>query len=110
MKAVLLTNHGGPEVSDPARRNSWGVDINRNFRVGSVYDGYSGASTDPLSQTYAGPEELSEPEARNEVWLVENFPNIRFAMNVHSYGDYFMWPPGAYRVPASTKRRSARLP
>lgn len=94
-----LVNHGGPEVSDPARRNSWGVDINRNFRVGSVYDGYSGASTDPLSQTYAGPEELSEPEARNEVWLVENFPNIRFAMNVHSYGDYFMWPPGAYRVP-----------
>jgi hypothetical protein len=45
---------------------------------------------------YSGPEELSEPEARNEVWLTEEFDNIEFAMNVHSYGGYFMWPPGAY--------------
>src|SRR5690606_25534272 len=58
-----------------------------------------GASSNPLSGNYAGPAELSEPEARNEVWLVENFPNIRFAMNVHSSGNYFMWPPGAYRTP-----------
>lgn len=94
-----LTNHGGPEVSDPARRNQWGVDLNRNFAVGSVHDGYSGGSTNPLSQTYAGPAPLSEPETRNEVWLVERFPNIKFAMNVHSYGGYFMWAPGAYRVP-----------
>lgn len=94
-----MVNHGGPEVSDPAQRNSWGVDLNRNFRVGSFFDGYSGASSNPLSGNYAGPAELSEPEARNEVWLVENFPNIRFAMNVHSSGNYFMWPPGAYRTP-----------
>jgi hypothetical protein len=26
------------------------------------------------------------------------FPNIKFAMNVHSYGGYFMWPPGAYKT------------
>ncbi|PZN11324.1 MAG: zinc carboxypeptidase [Bacillota bacterium] len=99
MQRKNLVNHGGPEVSDPARRNQWGVDINRNFAVGSVHDGYSGGSTDPLSQTYAGPAPLSEPEARNEVWLVERFPNIKFSMNVHSYGGYFMWAPGGYRVP-----------
>lgn len=99
-----MTNHCGPENSDPERAaSSWGVDLNRNFSVGSRFDGYSGASASCTSDTYSGPAELSEPEARNEVWLTEQYPNIRFAMNVHSYGGYFMWPPGAYvangRVP-----------
>lgn len=94
-----LVNHGGPAYADPALRNQWGVDLNRNFAEGSVHEGYTGGSTNPLSSTYAGPAPLSEPEARNEVWLVENFPNIKFAMNVHSHGGYFMWPPGAYKVP-----------
>ncbi|HET7800012.1 MAG TPA: M14 family metallopeptidase [Humibacillus xanthopallidus] len=94
-----MANHCGPNDSDPARRTSWGVDINRNFSVGSVFDGFTGASaTNCLSGTFAGPAELSEPEARNEVWLVKQFPNIKFAMNTHSYGGYFMWPPGAYKA------------
>ena len=94
-----MTNHCAPTDADPARRNSWGVDINRNFSVGSVFDGFTGASaTNCLSGTFAGPSELSEPEALNEVWLVKAFPNIKFAMNTHSYGGYFMWPPGAYKA------------
>ncbi|MGV9771862.1 M14 family zinc carboxypeptidase [Streptosporangium sp. NPDC003464] len=93
-----MTNHCAAEAADPARRNSWGVDLNRNFSVGSVFDGYSGASTNCTSDTFAGPAELSEPEARNEVWLTRQYPNIRFAMNTHSYGGYFMWPPGAYKA------------
>jgi hypothetical protein len=80
-------------------RNTWGVDLNRNFSVGSLFDGYAGASTSCTSDTYAGPQELSEPEAKNEVWLTGQFPNIRFAMNTHSHGGYFMWAPGAYKTP-----------
>ena len=91
-----MTNYCGPNLSDPNARNAWGVDINRNFSVGSRFDGYDGASGSCTSDVYSGPEELSEPEARNEVWLTERFENIEFAMNVHSYGGYFMWPPGAY--------------
>lgn len=30
--------------------------------------------------------------------LAKAHSNIKFAMNVHSYGGYFMWPPGAYRA------------
>ncbi|RCG28642.1 zinc carboxypeptidase [Sphaerisporangium album] len=93
-----MTDHCGPERSDPAARNGWGVDINRNFSVGSYYDGYSGASASCSSDTFAGPAELSEPESRNEVWLTHQYPNIKFAMNTHSYGGYFMWPPGAYKA------------
>jgi hypothetical protein len=80
----------------------WGVDLNRNHTVGSAYDGYAGASTiftttGCLGDTYAGPEEQSEPEAQNLAWIAETNPNIKFAMNVHSSGNYFMWPPGAYK-------------
>jgi hypothetical protein len=93
-----MTDYCGPADSDPARRNSWGVDLNRNFSVGSLFDGYSGASSSCRNDVYAGPSELSEPEPKNEVWLTNKYPNIKFAMNTHSYGGYFMWPPGAYKL------------
>ncbi|MEV0397378.1 M14 family metallopeptidase [Polymorphospora rubra] len=92
-----LTNHCDAVWSDPAQRNAWGVDLNRNQDVGSLFDGYSGASSSCTSGSYAGPAEQSEPEAKNEDWLVETFPNIKFSMNTHSYGGYFMWAPGAYK-------------
>ncbi|NUT39973.1 MAG: peptidase M14 [Thermoactinospora sp.] len=93
-----MTNHCPAAQSDPALRNTWGVDVNRNYAVGSLYDGYFGASANCQSGTYAGPAEHSEPESRNVMWLAQTYPNIRFAMNVHSYGGYFMWPPGAYKL------------
>jgi hypothetical protein len=98
MQRKNMTNHCPANAADPASRNSWGVDLNRNFSVGSHTDGYSGASSTCTSGTFAGPAELSEPEARNEVWLTQKYPNIKFAMNTHSYGGYFMWPPGAYKA------------
>ncbi|MEU8271900.1 M14 family zinc carboxypeptidase [Sphaerisporangium sp. NPDC049002] len=98
MQRRNLTNHCAANAADPANRNSWGVDLNRNFSVGSYFDGFNGASASCTGDTYAGPAELSEPEARNEVWLTQQYPNIKFAMNTHSYGGYFMWPPGAYKT------------
>jgi hypothetical protein len=98
MQRKNMTNYCAATSGDPASRNSWGVDLNRNFTVGSLFDGYSGASSSCTSGTFAGPSELSEPETRNEVWLTHQYPNIKFAMNTHSYGGYFMWPPGAYKA------------
>ncbi len=80
----------------PASRNSWGVDNNRNNGVGSIYDGYAGASLSCTSETYAGPAKYSEPENLNEKWIVDTFENIKFSMNIHTYGGYYMWSPGAY--------------
>lgn len=95
-----LVNHCPPGPGrDPVNRNRWGVDINRNYAVGSLFDGYVGASSNCLSDVYAGTGELSEAESRNVVALADAHPNIKFSMNVHSYGGYFMWPPGAYAVP-----------
>ena len=84
-------------LTDPTYRNSYGVNINRNFSVGSVFDGFQGASiTGCAGSNFAGPAELSEPETRNEIWVQNTFPNIKFANNIHSSGGYFMWVPGAY--------------
>ncbi|WBB66864.1 M14 family zinc carboxypeptidase [Micromonospora sp. WMMD812] len=93
-----LVNHCTGTSRDPRYRDSWGVDLNRNYTVGSYFDGYVGASGNCLSGNYAGTAELSEPESRNVIALAQAHPNIKFAMNVHSYGGYFMWPPGAYRA------------
>ncbi|GIF75090.1 M14 family zinc carboxypeptidase [Asanoa siamensis] len=93
-----LVNHCTGAQRDPRNANSWGVDINRNYTVGSYFDGYVGGSANCLSGTYSGTSELSEAESRNVIALAEAHPNIKFAMNVHSYGGYFMWPPGAYKA------------
>jgi hypothetical protein len=87
------------EPNDFNARNAWGVDNNRNYTVGSLFDGYDGASTSCTSTVFAGPEELSEPESRNVHWIPDEYDNIRFAMNIHSSGNYFMWSPGAYKLP-----------
>ncbi|MFC0502980.1 M14 family zinc carboxypeptidase [Micromonospora costi] len=93
-----LVNHCTGTSRDPRNRNSWGVDLNRNYTVGSYFDGYVGGSGNCLSGTYSGTSELSEAESRNVIALAREHSNIRFAMNVHSYGGYFMWPPGAYKA------------
>ena len=79
-------------------RNDWGVDNNRNYTEFSLFDGYFGASTDCTDDVFAGPSELSEPENKNLDWLASR-PNMTFAMNLHSSGNFFMWSPGSYRVP-----------
>ncbi len=106
MQRRNMTNHCGPEgASDFNSRNSWGVDLNRNHSIGSVFDGYIGASTSCTSDTFAGPSINSEPEAKNLVWLADNFDNLKFSMNIHSNGGYFMWSPGAYDAKRVTLTR-----
>lgn len=95
-----MTNHCDRSGSgDFLARTSWGVDNNRNYDTYSLFDGFSGASSSCTSGTYAGPAELSEPESANIDWIAGANPNIKFAMNLHSSGNYFMWSPGAYTTP-----------
>ena len=103
-----MTNHCAiTGNSDFSARNSWGVDVNRNYDEYSYFDGYSGGSGSCTSDTYSGPAELSEPEAKNIDWIAATNPNIKFSMNLHSSGNYFMWSPGAYR---SSDRLTAPRP
>ena len=83
-------------ANDPGSRNAWGVDLNRNNTFATLFDGYIGASYSCTSDVFAGPAEASEPEIRNELWIADTFDNIKFSNNIHSFGGYFMWAPGAY--------------
>ena len=93
---------------DPLARHFVGVDLNRNNTIGSHFDGYAGATAvDPAnpatfnqctSDVFAGPGEASEVEIKNEQWVADTFANIKFAINIHTYGGYFMWAPGAYKA------------
>jgi hypothetical protein len=93
-----LSNHCDPNTSqDPLARNTWGVDLNRNYTEYTRFDGaWVGASASCTSDSYSGPSEASEPETKNDMWVIDTFPNIKFASNMHAFGGYFMWSPGAY--------------
>ena len=102
-----LVNHCQPDTfQDPLARNAIGVDLNRNNTIGTFFDNYAGAAgitpgvpstyNQCTSDVYAGPFEASEVEIQNEHWVVDTFSNIKFAINIHTYGGYFMWAPGAY--------------
>jgi murein tripeptide amidase MpaA len=70
-----------------------GVDGNRNydflwtFPVSFSPNAYMGtlASTDPASEIFHGTGPFSEPESRNVQWLVDQFRNAAFFVDVHSY-------------------------
>ena len=90
-----ITTTGGA-VGSRATNGHWGVDLNRNNTVGSLFDGYDGASTSCTSEVFTGPAEASEAEIKNEHWIGDTFTGIKFANNIHTHGGYFMWAPGAY--------------
>jgi murein tripeptide amidase MpaA len=70
-----------------------GVDVNRNydflwnFPVSFSPNAYMGtlASNDPASEIFHGTGPFSEPVSRNVQWLVNQFPNAKVFVDVHSY-------------------------
>jgi murein tripeptide amidase MpaA len=70
-----------------------GVDLNRNFPFLWRFDRYFAPDTVESSfkpgdyETYVGSREASEPETRNVIWLLDRFPNIRYLIDLHSYGE-----------------------
>ena len=93
-----LSNHCDANTNnDPLARNTWGVDLNRNYTEYTRFDGaWVGASPSCTVDSYSGPSEASEPETKNDMWIADTYPNIKFASNMHAFGGYFMWSPGAY--------------
>jgi murein tripeptide amidase MpaA len=72
---------------------SIGVDLNRNFPFLWRFDHHFAPGTVESShkpgdyETYVGPRAASEPETRNVMWLLDRFPNIRYYVDLHSYGE-----------------------
>ena len=76
---------------------SIGVDLNRNFPILWEFERHFAPGTVQSSrkpgdyETYVGPRAASEPETRNVMWLFDRFPNIRFFIDLHSYGETLLY-------------------
>jgi murein tripeptide amidase MpaA len=101
---------------------SIGVDLNRNFPMLWRYERHFAPDTVDSSrnpgdyETYVGPRAASEPETKNVIWLLDRFPQIRFLIDLHSYGETLLhsWgsdqnqtedPDMCFRNPAYDGRR-----
>lgn len=79
----------------PKGRNyrSVGVDLNRNFPFLWDFERYFTPGTVASShsptdyETYVGPGPASEPETRNVIWLLDQYPHIQYFVDMHSYGE-----------------------
>lgn len=87
----------------PNSASCTGVDVNRNFDFLWDFPAYFSASSgisdstdpcdppDPDNGTYHGPSAFSEPESQNAKWIHDNFANIGFFIDVHSYGEDILY-------------------
>lgn len=83
------------------RRNNgdgtFGVDLNRNhdflwdFRAKLSPSSSAAVSDITSSETYHGSAPLSEPEARNVKWLLDQFPRMRWFMDIHSFSRLILY-------------------
>lgn len=84
------TNPNGGGMWRKNRRNTHGVDLNRNYSYGW---GTTGVSFNINNDTYPGTGPFSEPETQAIQWLVENY-DFEMAFNAHSYGPSLLFPIG----------------
>lgn len=72
---------------------SVGVDVNCNYPFLWRFDRHFAPGTVMSShnpgdyESYVGPRAASEPETRNVIWLVDRFPNLRYFIDLHAYGE-----------------------
>ena len=115
-----MTNHCPDANADPARRNAWGVDLNRNYRVGVGLRRLR-RRVDELHQRHLpGPGGAVRARvARTSSGSSRTYRNIKFMMSVHSNGGQLFWQPGAYiadgrittpRPPLGTRRSTGSRP
>ncbi|XP_037024577.1 zinc carboxypeptidase-like [Bradysia coprophila] len=68
----------------------YGVDLNRNFDFMWMH---VGASSNPCSDTFAGPEPFSDPETKAlSEFMTAHIDEIKLFITFHSYGQYILTP------------------
>ncbi len=87
-----------PAPAGSSNADCVGVDLNRNYDflwnypVHFAPDAPVANSTNPCDpEVYIGPAPVSEPETKNVVWMFENFSNIRYFIDVHSYSEDILY-------------------
>ena len=78
-------------ISPVCNEFTGGVDLNRNY---SFMFGLneSGSSGNPCEEDFRGSHPFSEPETHTIKTFVENHPNIVTGINMHTYGNAWIFP------------------
>jgi murein tripeptide amidase MpaA len=94
-----------------------GVDLNRNYDFLWRYTTHFAPnapvanSTNPCDHdVYIGPSPVSEPETKNVVWMFDNFANIRFFIDVHSYSEDILYSWGDDQDQSQKQQMNFRNP
>jgi hypothetical protein len=89
----LWRKNRNPADATPGNDATIGVDINRNYDFlwdfrrhfhPSVASFSTLASDKTVDETYHGRHAFSEPESRNVAWVFDQFPRLRWYMDIHS--------------------------
>jgi len=87
-----------PQSSTPNRTSSVGVDLNRNFPPAWDYRKAMAPNTTdstisdrPSTEVYRGTAPLSEPEAQNVVWTMDQMPDLRWFLDLHSFSGMMLY-------------------
>ena len=93
-----------------------GVDLNRNFPFLWRFDRHFAPLTVESShnagdyETYVGPRPASEPETRNVIWLLDRCPQLRYLVDLHSYGETILYSWGSDDNQSRNPRMSFKNP
>ena len=85
-----------------------GVDLNRNYDF--FFGNYTGSSSDPCDLEYRGEYPFSEPETKNIKDFVEMHPDIKIAIDYHSWGNIIITPFNCLKSNESEKKLENEFP
>lgn len=117
----LVNPDGRTYVQSPAGQAMWrknralnpgqpcrGVDLNRNFDF--LWSSGIGTSSSSCSDVFKGPAAFSEPETRNVRHLLNDYPNIGYFIDVHSYSELVLYPWGDDDNQTSDTSQTSKTP
>jgi murein tripeptide amidase MpaA len=84
-----------------------GVDLNRNW--GYQWGLPVGSSGDPCNEVYRGTAGFSEPETAALRDFIESTPDVRYVHDMHSYGQWLLYPWGYTSAPPPNQADYADL-
>lgn len=80
---------------------TYGVDLNRNY---SFKWGTGGASSNPSSETFRGPQPFSEPETQAVKTYLESNRQITIVLSYHTFSELILYPWGHTKDPIANPK------
>ncbi|WP_427016160.1 M14 family metallopeptidase [Pseudarthrobacter sp. P1] len=115
----LWRKNRNPASATPGVEPTVGVDINRNYDFlwdyrlhfdPAVAAATSLASDNPVDETFHGQGPFSEAETRNVAWVFDQFPRVRWYMDIHSAAGEILYNWGDDNNQVSDPGRTFRNP